>query len=106
MHRAANPRTKLYDTHSSGMPLCYLLKDWAPRDMVLDWGSEKLRKEREKERRYRNFSKKGVWEAPREKERYCLHEVGGDGYRYEGKPKLRRSRRLERHDLWYEGRRY
>jgi len=110
MHRAANPRTKLYDTHSSGMPLCYLLKDWAPKDMVLDWGSEKLRKkEKEKERGYRNFSRKGIWEVPKEKsrgERYCLHEGGRDGYGYESKPKLRRSRRLDRHDIWYEGQRY
>jgi len=116
MHRSAHQAPiSLYDQGDRGLPLCYLLKDWAPGDMHLDWESEKLVK---RGRKARNFSRKDAyapeWTGGREKgkghgrrhgeerERYCLHEPG-----YErGAPRLRRSGRLDRHDIWYEGRRY
>lgn len=112
MHRARHKKVGLYEgSYNHGLPLCMLLKDWAPEDLMLDWESERL-VSREKYRalqaarerqglRYwetsvpvhtpiAGFSKKyktydGGWEVP--------------------KPRLRRQRRFERHDLWYSGRR-
>ncbi|KAH8602913.1 hypothetical protein B0O99DRAFT_604653 [Bisporella sp. PMI_857] len=123
LHRSAHKNVGLYDQSSEkGLPLCYLLKDWAPNDMVLDWRSEKLvsrdrygdlgresvRKERDKDRRVgwqpREYRESKGWRDER-KERYCLHP-DYEPYYEPSKPRLRRSRRLDRHDIWYGGRRY
>jgi hypothetical protein len=117
MHRSAHRHEKvsLYDQASdNGLPLCLLLKDWAPKDMVLDWEKEKLVRKGGRKKKYRNFSRKdayapewtggGGYGGKRESDygRYCLHEADYEA----GTSRLRRSGRLDRHDIWYEGRRY
>lgn len=92
--------------------------------MVLDWESEKLVRKREKEKtRWRNFSRKDAYEREYEsngrervrerggrgredRDRYCLHDVYEPYYERYEKPKLRRARKLEKHNLWWDGRRY
>ncbi len=98
------------------MPLCILLKNWAPADLVLDWESEKLvtkerfdilEEVRKRERERRSYSQSGPFYAgsyvPQvEYDRYYLpfHP-----HLEAGRPRLRRRRRFERHDIWSFGRR-
>lgn len=101
------------------MPLCCLLKDWAPDDLVLDsrsgrlvsrerygeLGRERLRRERERDYRVGWEREYREGEGRRGGDRYCLHP-GYDNYYEVGTPRLRKKKKLERHDLWYSGRRY
>ena len=120
MHRSAHRKNVgLYQ--GAEQPLCVLLKDWAPPDLVLDWESEKLVsreryalleevRRRERERRaywqdaayypgaYRHFGNEG------EADRSRYYEVVQPRYD-EGRRRLRRRGRLERHDIWAYGRR-
>ena len=121
MHRSAHRKVGLYE--GAEQPLCVLLKDWAPSDLVLDWESEKLisreryeileeARRRERERRaywqnasyypgaYRHFDR----DRDREWERSGYYEVVQPRYD-EGRRRLRRRGRLERHDIWTYGRR-
>ena len=123
MHRGAHKHVPLYDTGDKGMPLCCLLKDWAPRDLVLDstsgklmtreryseLGRERVRRERERDARVgweREYSYGyGYGEGRTRGRERCLHP-GYESYYEVAKPKLQRKRRLDRHDIWYSGRRY
>ncbi|KAG9243384.1 hypothetical protein BJ878DRAFT_119842 [Calycina marina] len=124
IHRSTHQHVPLYQqTTSHGMSLCCLLKDWAPNDMILDarsgklvsseryrdLGRDRIRREKEKDRRVgweREYREGGSRE---DKRRYgvghCLHPAYESFYEV-GAPRLRRKRRLERRDLWYGGRRY
>jgi hypothetical protein len=121
MHRSAHRKVGLYQ--GAEQPLHVLLKDWTPSDLVLDWESERLVsrerfdvleevRRRERERRaywlnasyhpgaYRHFER----DRDRERERLGHYEVVQPRYD-EGKRKLRRRGRMEKHDIWTSGRR-
>jgi hypothetical protein len=90
-----------------------LLKDWAPDDLMLDWETERLvTRDRynvlqaERERQGRKYWETSV-PVHTPKIGYSRKYGGYDGH-YEDprpKPRLRRQRRFERHDIWYSGRR-
>ena len=121
MHRSAHRKVGLYQGHEQ--PLHVLLKDWAPKDLVLDWESERLVsrerfevleevRRRERERRAYGASSNYYpsaggyygWDRDRERDRNREYEVVVPRYE-EGKRRLRRRGRMERHDIWYHGRR-
>jgi hypothetical protein len=112
LHRARHKKVGLYEgSYDHGHPLCILLKDWAPDDLMLDWESERLvsrdryraiQAEREREgRRYRETSFPVHTPRMCRSKRYEAYEA----YYDDPRPRLRRQRRFERHDLWYSGRR-
>lgn len=121
MHRSAHRKVGLYQ--GSEQPLHVLLKDWVPRDLVLDWESQRLvsadRFEILEEVRRRERERRAYWlnasyhpgagryferDRDRERERSGGYEVVVPRYE-EGKRRLRRRGRLERHDIWTNGRR-
>lgn len=108
MHKARHKKVGLYEgSYEHGRPLAVLLKDWTPEDLVLDWESERLvSQERHhalqaaREREGRRFRESSVpVHTPRRSHsrRYALYE----GYYDDPRPRLRRQRHFERHDLWY-----
>jgi hypothetical protein len=121
MHRSAHRKVGLYD--GAEQPLFTLLKEWTPPDLVLDWESQRLvSKERYdvlEEVRRRERERRAYWQnasyypgAYRYIDRDRFGEGDGNGYyevlqpRYDdGKRRLRRRGRLERHDIWTYGRR-
>jgi hypothetical protein len=88
-----------------------LLKDWAPEDLMLDWESERLVSKEKYIALQAARERDGLryWEAslpvhtPRlgHSRKYSKYDNRWDDPR----PRLRRQRRFERHDLWYSGRR-
>jgi len=113
MHRARHKKVGLYEgSYDSGRPLCVLLKDWAPDNLMLDWESERLVSkdkynvlQAERQRQGRTY-----WESsvPVHTPKIGYSRKYGHEEYYEeprSKPRLRRQRRFVRHDIWYSGRR-
>jgi hypothetical protein len=126
MHRAAHKNVGLYDTapgytsHSrhrgreeerGGLPLCMLLKNWVPENLVLDWESEKLvsRERHAVLEEVRRREVRPYWEGHpvykthrRDEGHYRSYDY--EPYREEERTprKLRRSRKFERrgHRFW------
>jgi hypothetical protein len=129
LHRSAHRKVGLYQ--GAEQPLHELLKNWKPKDLVLDWESEKLvsreRLEILEEVRRRERDRRAQWihtgyypgayrhfERDRDRERVDGYGVERIGPRYEdgGRDREREGRRLRRrgrlerkNETWVERRR-
>jgi hypothetical protein len=110
VHRSKHKKVSLFEgTRDQHVPLCWHLKNWAPPDLMLDWESEKLVSrdrygtlQKERERKYWDAvaynSHAPQWQSSRHHQAYQPpHE--------HTQPRLKRRRRMERHDIWSYGRR-
>ena len=116
MHRAHHKKVGLYEgSYEHGRPLAMLLKDWAPGDLMLDWESERLVSKEKyralqaaRERQGLRFQEASLpVHTPRlgHSQKYSKHDDYGhvrfDDRWIDPRPRLRRQRKFERHDLWY-----
>jgi hypothetical protein len=111
VHRSKHKKVSLFEgSRDKDIPLCLHLKNWAPQDLMLDWETEKLVSreryaalQREREKKYwdavaYNSGYAPQWQSPR------YHQTHQSQHE-RPQPKLRRRRRLEKHDIWTYGRR-
>lgn len=112
VHRSKHKKVGLFEgTRDQHIPLCFHLKNWAPQDLMLDWETEKLVSrerygslQKEREKKYWDAMAYNSGYAPQWQSSSRRHQAHQGQHEY-SQPRLRKRRRMEKHDIWTFGRR-